>query len=96
MEELPKRKRKPSRKDGFPWKSTIAVVVILGIVLAVFEMGRVDREYRAQANRQAFGAMQSALHGDKFVARPAADTIPARDADQNDQQAGTEPFTKAK
>ncbi|HEL4112210.1 TPA: hypothetical protein UM343_002362 [Stenotrophomonas maltophilia] len=96
MEGLPKQSKKPRRKDGFPWKSTIAVVIIVGIVLAVAEMGRVDREYRAQANRQAFGAMQNALHGDEFVARPAADTIPASDADQNDQQAGTDPSAKAK
>ncbi|EKT4447420.1 TPA: hypothetical protein UM684_000389 [Stenotrophomonas maltophilia] len=96
MEELPKRKKKPGRKDGFPWKSIIAVVIIVGVVLAVTEMGRVDREYRAQANRQAFGAMQSALHGDKFVARPAADTIPASDADQNDQKAETDPSSNVK
>lgn len=94
MEELPKRNKKPSRKDGFPWKSTIAVVIIVGVVLAVAEMGRVDREYRAQANRQTFGAMQNALHGDEFVARPAADTIPASDADQNDQKAETDPSSK--
>ncbi len=37
MEELPKQSNKPRRKDGFPWKSAIAVVVILGAVLAVFE-----------------------------------------------------------
>lgn len=94
MEELPKQSKKPRRKDGVPWKSTIAVVVIVGIVLAVFEMGRVDRDYRAQANRQAFGAMQNALHRDESVARPAADTIPASDADQNDPQAAADSLTE--
>ncbi|KGM23927.1 MULTISPECIES: hypothetical protein [Stenotrophomonas maltophilia group] len=96
MKELPKRNKKPRRKDGFPWKSTIAVVVIVGIVLAVFEMGRVDREYRAQANRQALEAMHAVLQREGNVGHPAADTIPASDADQNDQQAGTDPSTKAK
>lgn len=96
MEELPKRNKKPSRKDGFPWKSTIAVVVILGIVLAVFEMGRVERAYRAQANRQALEAMHAVLQQEEIVGHPAADTIPASDADQNDQQAGTDLSTKAK
>lgn len=84
MEELPKQK--PRRKDGFPWKSTIAVVVILGIVLAVFEMGRVEREYRAQANRQALEAMHAVLQREANVGHPAADTIPASDAEQNRQE----------
>ncbi|WP_191851064.1 hypothetical protein [Stenotrophomonas sp. SXG-1] len=96
MEELPKRKKKPSRKDGFPWKSAIAVVIIVGVVLAVFEMGRVERAYRAQANRQALEAMHAVLQREESVGHPAADTIPASDADQNDQQAGPEPSSKAK
>lgn len=96
MEELPMRNKKPSRKDGFPWKSTIAVVVILGIVLAVFEMGRVERAYRAQANRQAFEAMHAVLQQEEIVGHPAADTIPASDADQNDQKAETDPSSKVK
>ncbi|MFV7422373.1 hypothetical protein ACNPNN_04740 [Stenotrophomonas geniculata] len=87
MEELPKRNKKPRRKEGFPWKSTIAVVVILGIVLAVFEMGRVERAYRAQANRQALEAMHAVLQQEEIVGHPAADTIPARDADQNEHEA---------
>ncbi len=96
MEELPKQSNKPRRKDGFPWKSAIAVVVILGAVLAVFEMGRVERAYQAQANRQALEAMHAVLQREANVGHPAADTIPASDADQNDQQAGTDPSTKAK
>lgn len=96
MEELPKRNKEPSHKDGFPWKSAIAVLVILGIVLAVFEMGRVEREYRAQANRQALEAMHAVLQQEKKVGHPAADTIPASDADQSDEKAGTDPATKAK
>ncbi|WP_041863880.1 hypothetical protein [Stenotrophomonas muris] len=87
MEESPKRQKKPSRKDGFPWKSTIAVVVILGIVLAVFEMGRVERAYRAQANRQALEAMHAVLQQEEIVGRPAADTIPASDTDQDEHEA---------
>lgn len=86
MEGLPKRKKKPSRKDGFPWKSTIAVVVILGIVLAAFEMGRVEREYRAKANRQALEAMHAVLQREENVGHPAADTMHAGDAEQNGQE----------
>lgn len=65
-----------------PWKSIIAVIVIVGVVLAIAEMGRVDRQYRAQANRQALEAMQAVTQGEDSVARPALDTIPAEDAEQ--------------
>lgn len=91
MNGMRRRNEEAQRKDRLPLKSIIAVVVIVGIVLGVAEMGRAEREYRAQANRQAFGAMQNALHGDEFVARAAADTIPAGDAEQKEREAEAPP-----
>lgn len=84
MDDMPKRNNRVQRKDGFPWKSILAVVVIIGIVLAVAEMGRVERQYREQANRQALEAMQRVLQGQEPVVRPAQDTL---------QGSATEPTT---
>ena len=85
MEELPKRKKNPSHKDGFPWKSLIAVVVIVSIVLAVAEMARIDREYRLQANRQALEALEGVTQDPAFRVRQALERAQASDAALREQ-----------
>ncbi|HFL2038749.1 TPA: hypothetical protein ACG4N3_000606 [Stenotrophomonas maltophilia] len=85
MEELPKRKKNPSHKDGFPWKSLIAVVVIVSIVLAVAEMARIDREYRLQANRQALEALEGVTQDPAFQVRQALERAQASDAALREQ-----------
>lgn len=85
MEELPKRSKKPRRKDGFPWKSLIAVVVIVSVVLAVAEMARIDREYRLQANRQAIEALEGVTQDPAFQVRQALERAQASDAALREQ-----------
>ncbi|KRG37319.1 hypothetical protein [Stenotrophomonas geniculata] len=85
MEELPKRNKKPRRKDGFPWKSLIAVVVIVSVVLAVAEMARIDREYRLQANRQAIEALEGVTQDPAFQVRQALERAQASDAALREQ-----------
>jgi len=85
MEELPKRNKKPSRKDGFPWKSTIAVVIIVSVVLAVAEMARIDREYRSQANRQALEALEAVTQDPAFQVKQALERAQASDAALREQ-----------
>lgn len=85
MEELPKRNKKHRRKDGFPWKSLIAVVVIVSVVLAAAEMARIDREYRLQANRQAIEALEGVTQDPAFQVRQALERAQASDAALREQ-----------
>lgn len=94
MDDTQKRKKKVQRKDGMPWKSIIAVIVIVGVVLAIAEMGRADRQYRSLANRQALEALQAATQGQDVVGRPALDTVRADDAEHKTQAAEAQAATE--
>lgn len=50
MEDLLKWNKKFCCKDGFFWKSIIVVVIIVGVIFVVVEMGCVDCEYCVQVN----------------------------------------------